>query len=756
MSHRPQTSPSNHRPRTPQGPGMEMPLRAPYRFIPISRWVHTPDWAETVSHDQPVENGVSGWLDLNIIAQTPLMVGQARHQGDRDASAEVHFFTLPDGTRAIPGTTLRGAIRSIVEIAAFGRAAFIDERRYGVRDLQNGDIYGDRMTTGNGKSAPIRYLMKAGWLEGSRGSQARIVPCTWAKLHVTDLIRLSATAETDWEPRMNVPQRYAVWGNRPLRHQLPVEVEENEYPHSVGRIVYRRAGGTAANATRMRNGTIVLTGKPASGTLHEAKKKKFEFFFCDPDAAATPLEVAHLWKDFELIHEAQLGADAVSGNAAWPGYWKPRFRRGKRVPVFYLEEAGAIVSFGLASMFRLAYPMTTHDLLRHTHERHVDENVDDFATLLFGRAAEREADAPGGGSGSGLKGRVAFEPARQTSSHGPMPPVRAVLSSPKAQFYPAYVKQRASAGPMRTNRYASYGSTSDGSAEAHIARPELAGRKRFPVRSLPPEGPAPFGAGNANMQTVMHPLPEKAAFDGRVRFHNLRPEELGALVWALLLWAPSWGNRPALRHTLGMGKPYGFGAVEIALTGARIEANKPLPGGQRNLLTNGTNAVGAATAYADQFVDHMEKAWRTAVSSRINAGWSASEQIEKLLGLAQMPVHDETQELRYPSLAAKEFIAAKQDKQVLAAAPRRSIRAAAPSSLTDDDSFPRNGNAVASRPAPPERPTGLAAGTIVYVIAEAAEAVVLGPDKPGSTRIRYTNDGEEDVVPNAGLTPGRR
>lgn len=58
------------------------------------------------------------------------------------------------------------------------------------------------------------------------------------------------------------------------------------------------------------------------------------------------------------------------------------------------------------------------------------------------------------------------------------------------------------------------------------------------------------------MNTVLTLYPAGTKFRARIRGHNLRPTELGALVWAL-----EFGGEQKLVHSLGMGKPYGYGQV---------------------------------------------------------------------------------------------------------------------------------------------------------------------------------------------------
>lgn len=57
------------------------------------------------------------------------------------------------------------------------------------------------------------------------------------------------------------------------------------------------------------------------------------------------------------------------------------------------------------------------------------------------------------------------------------------------------------------------------------------------------------------------PLNTGSEFKGKVFFHNLLPQELGALLCAI-----TWGNhRMNCYHQIGLAKPYGFGRISIAV-----------------------------------------------------------------------------------------------------------------------------------------------------------------------------------------------
>lgn len=100
--------------------------KAPYNFIPLNRIVV---FAEPVPNfDKYQKDRLTGWIDLHIEALTPLYIRDAmtleelrkqeEEQGERFISSD--FFS-PGGTPAIPGSSLRGMVRTLVEIAAHGR-----------------------------------------------------------------------------------------------------------------------------------------------------------------------------------------------------------------------------------------------------------------------------------------------------------------------------------------------------------------------------------------------------------------------------------------------------------------------------------------------------------------------------------------------------------------------------------------------------------------------------------------------------------
>ena len=100
------------------------------------------------------------------------------------------------------------------------------------------------------------------------------------------------------------------------------------------------------------------------------------------------------------------------------------------------------------------------------------------------------------------------------------------------------------------------------------------------------------------------PVPEgPITFTFRLRYHNLHPVELGALLWAAL-----WGGDDGLRHAVGMGRPFGWGRAKVA---AALDA------AQREAMR--------------QFAEAMET-W--ARQKGIAGGWADSVQLRQLRAMA--------------------------------------------------------------------------------------------------------------------------
>lgn len=495
---------------------MTITITAPYNFAPLpEKVVLAPqDWVQSTSHDIPLDDGLCGSIDYTLTAHSPLLVGGLRsHDGQ---TGEVRFFKTPDHRHAIPGSSLRGMIRAVLEIATFGKFRQVDDRRFGYRDLSNSSLgvyY---------KHAMIKQPTHAGWLSFNAGCW-QLKPCEFARIHHDQLGTLKG-----WSPPSPLPcscaALYAQW-----RGSLRLKFKGIDSKNTVVDVSLNTdAPGTT--------GTLVMTGMPN-------RNKKREFVFYD-ETPAPPLADEHVTRAVNDLQQMVNALDPAQIKASSWTYWKRRIEQGESAPVFFKrDEQERVDSIGMAFMYKLPYAHTVHELIDAQHR----DAAPDLAELIFGHIDEHEHGQ------HSLRGRVNFDLAIEETPACMAPPLTTVLNGPKASYYPNYIDQ---GGKTTDVIYKTYDDD----------KARLRGWKRYPAREQITNGTQ----GTDAVSTTLHPLASGTAFKGRVVFHNLRPEELGALLWTL-----SWGGRPDLRHSLGMGKPLGYGQVAFTLDRLDLRPNNP-------------------------------------------------------------------------------------------------------------------------------------------------------------------------------------
>jgi len=183
------------------------------------------------------------------------------------------------------------------------------------------------------------------------------------------------------------------------------------------------------------------------------------------------------------------------------------------------------------------------------------------------------------------------------------------LSAPKPGFYPSYAHQPNTTAEGLVNRFMTC-MDADG---------RLRGWKRYPVRDDVDFTPVDNGfkdkQENNDVLQELHPLSPGHRFRTRIRLHNLKREELGALIWALTL-----GGDAAKRHGLGMGKPFGMGAVSFSIEHCDLVANNGQP------VPTADDLMNAFTAYMTRV--YAERA------ECEGATWLQSNQVAQLLAMA--------------------------------------------------------------------------------------------------------------------------
>lgn len=490
-----------------------MSVKSTYNFIPAleEAAIYKPSWAHQVSHDIPFSDGECGEIHLSIEAETPIFIRNGHGPDEKmeefsqvERDGKPHYF--------IPATSLKGMIRNVMEILSKSRMRAVNDHRYSFRDLSKDSLYKK-----NYSSADVR----CGWLSQKENGKWFIEDC----------------GKPEYITHEEIDDRsMAAWGKQTCfkatfdgarQHNLDKEFKSSLHKYSV----LRGDTGVFYNKITFNGvtGTLIFTGQPGLRNHQNGKGKNGEFIF--PDRVLEEIEVpSEKQKDFKFIY---LDHDEKNISAEWK-YWRQSLNQGGKIPVFFTKDNESIKHFGLAFMYKLPFQYAVKEL---APAKGYDYQEMDLTETIFGTV-----DYPSGA----LKGRVFFSHAfaQMETAIRSHKQYREILASPKASYYPFYLQQ--------SDQEKYYKTYMDEDAV-------LSGFKRYPRREVYKRGSyTPKQEKNEKVFSKFWPLEAGAAFTGKIRFHNLRPAEIGALLSALTFHGSSHSV-----HSLGAAKPYGAGVVKL-------------------------------------------------------------------------------------------------------------------------------------------------------------------------------------------------
>lgn len=340
--------------------------------------------------------------------------------------------------------------------------------------------------------------------------------------------------------------------------------------------------------------TVVFTGQPGNRNENNNTGKYREFLFPN-ESLGTRTVPEKVFKEFESIHK---------DSPDYVNFRKPQLKKeGKSIPVFFRYKSGRngieLESMGLAYMYKIPAVSTVRDAIPVDLQ---DETIHDMAECLFGYTSASES----------LRGRVMFGHAFAESENIAEGDERAyAMSSPNPSFYPLYL------GNGQTWDYAGI---------------RIAGRKRYPVRDVL----AATLPATDNMLSKCKPLPAGVKFTEKVRFHNLKKVELGALLSAI-----TFHGHNECFHSIGAYKPLGYGKVKFRIKSLEIREE----GNAKDV-----------SYYLDCFSAWMQK--------RVS-GWENSSQLKELFAMAKGIPAGRENEFTYMQMSLNrkenEFVKAKNE-----------------------------------------------------------------------------------------------
>jgi CRISPR-associated protein (TIGR03986 family) len=535
---------------------------APYNFIPLPETVvlAVENANDLPDHDQYHAERHTGYFEVIMTTKAPLYVRcpftidqfMEQEQG-KDSSRPFReqvrntpdfFYTTDPKHPVIPGSSLRGMLRGVLEIVSYSKIQRVTEKRLFFRTVDNtsvGKYYRRRMSN----------KVETGFLVREGANKFVIKTCEMVRVPRKLLGDTSGNNLYDGSDQNKTPR----WVGKPCQW-IPVWVKLSQNRKFVTQIKYRHD-----ELPDGKEGFLIITG--------DVPNKKKEFVFLKPDQDAERVEVSE--EIFERFHDDDQitqwqerafpkdrpSKDCRERNGFIRKHWREVPTHGD--PVFFLRENGKLVFFGRAGMFRLPYERSPLSFIPHQLRQVRDV---DYAEAIFGYTKGDQIKTPQGDKARAYAGRVFFTDATLLSPSDDIwfsekSIVPKILSSPKPTAFQHYLVQPE---PNNSQNLKHYGSQP-------IKETVIRGHKRYwfqknPSRQQIEDQNVP---DNSTQHTQFKPLKAGVQFKFRIYFENLSDEELGALCWTLHPLAPENDSKEYC-HQLGMGKPLGMGAVKLEAT----------------------------------------------------------------------------------------------------------------------------------------------------------------------------------------------
>lgn len=523
-------------------------IKAPFNFVPLSDSVVFPDWASHISQDVPFIDGISGNIQITFTASTPLFVRNGHTRADRENTTDEYaMFSHVGDQFFLPGTSVKGMIRNVLEILTFGKMRVDPYAKFAYRDLRNKKLY-----TLIGNNQPE---IRCGLLREKIGGGYEIIDCgvpyrigqeTLDRYLGHDIFKREFSEKN--RAKLTDAQKCANY-----KYKL---IEKYGKADVISELKFSLYGSKAERRVKVDphgsiNGRVVLTGQPNKWNLNrkDNKGKYYEFVFGNPSATAKSYYLSNDdFNQYKFIY---------AESEDWE-YLTEKFITTKGMPVFFRldESTGELKDWGLAYLYKLPYEHTVAEVLPKGHR----ESTPDFAECIFGYIDDRNNNRDVSKDTANklekaLKGRVQFSPFKSDDAQLADKGVQLILNSPKASYYPIYINQESQGNNGKLYPGKSYLTYNRQRNEDKVGHPN--GWKRYLHRDTPWNKKTDSDI----LDTIIHPILSGATFKGQVRFHNLKPEELGALLSALTFH----GNQAACFHQIGMAKPYGYGKIKVAI-----------------------------------------------------------------------------------------------------------------------------------------------------------------------------------------------
>lgn len=524
----------------------------PYNFIPFPEKIiyRYNSFEELPSHSYIDDSNLeSGWIEYTVSTMTPLFIGDGNKE----------FFKI-DGKHVIPGSTMKGRIRTNAEILSNSEPQFIGDQHFWYRGFADKctklkDEYDKNLKnkTVNGKQN-LEDSVRAGYLK-KNGSRYVITPAQkdesgryFQRIHESKLRKMDIAEENveeifmykniDWDEIYKLKKKRSIGLiDSKLRNDKKTNKNTQKAFKPYHKKIYYETteAGVVKNISTKSNSTWKVGYLVNSTNLGN---KQVHYLIFDKNSEQNFKVSKKVVAEYEVnvqyrnSHEKRLfDIEENKGNSI------AAFSKidDKNKPVFYkvnLEET-QIEVMGFTPYLKIPYK---NSIRKGVLEESGDQI--DYAKSLFGMTEPKA-----------YKSRLMFDNLElQTRNEENTDSFELPLTNPKATSFQLYLKQPDDS----LNKLKTYNDDDF----------ELRGYKFYYLKENH-HLPIIDQRASKNYLTTIKPITD-ATFKGKIYFKNLHEDELGLLLMSLKPFKTSFDS-------IGQGKPFGFGKVNIQISEVIIE-----------------------------------------------------------------------------------------------------------------------------------------------------------------------------------------
>lgn len=477
---------------------------APYNFIPLYNKVAVRyhDVSELPHHDVWYENLLSGSISITITAETPMCVANGLKKGQG-----LDFFQDANGNYVIPGSSIRGMIRTNMQILGLGKL------RANIDFDDTTFFYRDYTSASSSKAANAKkyYTNLLGIKSKDTISRAERVCAGYLHCREDKEEYYIHPCKGEAFFRVNRSVHDSKWKNMYAEYKKIYYKGDPQKLDVITPDEFQQMDD--AEQKKWQEGVLLSPGR--------MKNQNSLYIFPQEDTEnkidISPKQVVNFKADWEARKNVLPGTDKQKPMDS--AFWSLP-EKGKCKPVFYIPDTDY---FGMSQFLRIPYAHALSHGLPEMHQS--DEFVLDYPNAMLG-FSEKDMH---------YRSRVSFDDMKARSGTKTEGYVDMVLGEPKPSFYPNY--------------------TVDGK-DYNQDDFQLRGIKQYWLKEVEKTATG----DNKQVGDAIKPVPVGTKFTGTIHYQNLSEDELGLLLWCLRL-------EDGCYQQLGKAKPYGYGRVKLQIDG---------------------------------------------------------------------------------------------------------------------------------------------------------------------------------------------